>query len=198
MATITITNLTAADVAIADLYGTLPASGTLTTSRSQSDLANMTALQALIQAGTVSLAIAYTAAEKAAGLVGQGDGAVAASGLSDEQVIRVPFTALAAGTADDVTVFAVNTLPYKKMRIIEAVALISTAIGATTMQVRTAAAAGGTLCAELSSGATGRQLQNNTVTASQVITNGASVGLFIRRSDRGVAGEVFIRVRAEV
>ena len=198
MATITITNLTAADVAIADLYGTLPASGTLTTTRSVSDLPNMTALQALIQAGTVSLAIAYTAAEKAAGLVGQGDGAVAATGLSDEQVIRVPFTALAAGTADDVTVFALNSLPYKKMRIIEAVALISTAIGATTLQVRTASAAGGTLCAELGSGTTGRQLQNNTVTASQVITNGAGVGLFIRRSDRGVAGEVFIRVRAEV
>jgi hypothetical protein len=62
---------------------------------------------------------------------------------------------------------------------------------------RSAAAGGGTLAAEIDAAANGRRGQTATVTASQVFTPGALVGLFLRRSDSAIAGEVFIAVRRE-
>lgn len=102
----------------------------------------------------------------------------------------------AAGTADDVTIYAVNTLPYK-VRIIDAWAVVSTAAAATTLDVRSAAAGGGTLAAQVSAASTGiaRASLLNT-NASAVLTPGASVGLFVRR-DRSVVGEIFITARKE-
>jgi hypothetical protein len=197
MATLVVSNLTTSPVFVTDLYATVPASGSISTSRASSDLPRMASLQALIAAGTLAAAITYTAAEKASGLVDVGTPAPGASGIGDDDVIRIPFTALVAGTPDDVVLYALNALPYKKMRIVDAFAIVSTAIAATTLQVRTVSGGAGTLCAEMSSATAGRQGQTATVTASQVITNGASVGLFLRRSDRGVAGEIVITVRPE-
>jgi hypothetical protein len=199
MATLVVTNLTTSPVYVADLYATIAASGSLTTTRPASALSAMTSLQSLIAAGTVSASVTFTATEQSSGLVGQGIVAQAATGVATEELVRVPLASGgSSGTADDVTVYALNKLPAAKMRILEVYAVISTAVGASTMQVRTQAAGAGTLCAQVSSATAGHAVQDNTVTASQVITNGASVGLFIRRSDRSVVGEMFIRLRPEI
>jgi hypothetical protein len=198
MATLVVTNLTTSPVYVADLYVTIAASGSITTTRAASDLPRMAGLQSLIQVGTVSASVTFTATEQASGLVGQGIVAQAATGVSTEEVVRVPLTAGTPGTADDVTVYALGKLPAAKLRVMEAYALISTNIAASTLQIRSATGGLGTLCGEISSAALGHADLDTTVTASQVLTNGASVGLFIRRSDRGVAGEVFITLRPEI
>lgn len=198
MATLTVVNLTANPVYCSDLYTTLQPNGTVTTTRYASDLPRMASLQALIAAGTVSASVQYVATELASGLVGQGLPQGSATGIAPEEIIRVPFTAGAGGAPDDITVYAVNTLPAPKLRILDMYVEVATAVGASTVSARSAAAGGGTLCAQCASAATGRNGQNNVVTASQVLTNGASVGLFIRRSDSGIAGEAFITVRPEV
>jgi hypothetical protein len=197
MATLTVVNLTANPVYCSDLYATLQPNGTISTTRNASDLPRMQSLQALITAGTVSASVQYTANELGSGLVGQGLPQGSATGIAPEEIIRVPFTAGAGGSADDITVYAVGALPAAKLRILDMYVEVATAVSASTLSARSAAAGGGTLCAQCASAATGRNGQNTAVTASQVLTNGASVGLFIHRSDNGVAGEAFITVRPE-
>lgn len=110
-----------------------------------------------------------------------------ASNLATPFVIRVAFTALAAGTADDVTIYNA-TAPFA-FRIVDCFALISTAILATTVTLRSASGGGGSaLSSALSSAATGTARNNDT--ATRTVASGGS--LFLRRSDRGVAGEIVI------
>jgi hypothetical protein len=106
------------------------------------------------------------------------------------------YSVSATGAADDVTVFAAGSLPCK-MRILDAFAYVSQLFSTSTLQVRSAAAAGGTLCAEMASTVAGRNTQTATVTATQVLTPSATTGLFIRRSNNVVTGEVIIRARRE-
>ena len=197
MATLVVSNLTSADVFVTDLYASIPANGSVSTTRTASDLSRMASLQAFIAAGTLAASVTYSADEKGSGLVDVGGTASPATGLGDEDIIRFAFIAGVPGTPDDVVLYAVNTLPYGKMRVVDAYAIVSTAIGATTLQVRTVAGGAGALCAEMASAAAGRQGQTATVTATQVVINGPAVGLFLRRSDRGVAGEIFVKVRPE-
>lgn len=201
MASLVITNLTSSPVYLRDLYTTVAASGSVTTTRSASDLANMSGLQELVADGVVSVAYTRSADEVASGLDappvidGVDLAAVAAAAVvSSSAVLRFSFTAGVAGTADDVTVFAVNALPFK-FRVVDCWAFVATAVGASTWAVRTAAAGAGTLLATLDSGTTGRKQMTGTATA--LATPGASAGLFVRRSDRGTAGEVFVLVRKE-
>lgn len=202
MATLTITNVSTDLVAIGDIYRTLAVGESVTVTRTAAQIPNMVSLQKSATAGLVTVSVALSADEIGSGLatataaveskdVAPVAATDAAGGL---MVIRKAFTAGTPGTADDVTVFAVNTLPAK-MRVVDAHAFISTAIGATTVALHTAAAAGGTLLGTLSSAATGRFDMTGTATA--VATPGASAGLFLRRSDRGVAGEVIILCRPE-
>lgn len=200
MATLTITNSSAADVYCSDLYVTIPAGKSVSTTRSVSDLSKMAGLQSLIAAGTCAVSVAYSATEKASGLVDEGEAAASGTGvaMSGLNVIRVPMTAGAGGAADDVTVFALNSLPYNKMRVMDVWAIISVAVGASNCQVRSQAAGAGTLINQVAGTPTGRQAPTATSTASTLLTNGATTGLFIRRSDSGIAGEVFLSVRQEV
>ena len=201
MASILITNLTAEAVSIGDLYTSVPASGTLTVQRPATALAAMPSLQKAIADGKVAAAVTYDAWETASGLLtppaatDAADAAPVAAGdtAALEQTIRKAFTAGTPGTADDVIIYAVNTLPYK-MRIMDAVANISTAIARATADVRSQAAGAGTLVCSLDAATTGRK---EMATPSVVLTPGASVGLYIRRSDRGIAGEVVLTVRRE-
>lgn len=102
-------------------------------------------------------------------------------------VIRVPFTAAAAGTADDVTIYSAAA-PFA-FRIVDVHVHISTAISATTVQLRDTSGGGGAvLSSSLSSAATG--VVRNADTATRTVAAAGSV--FLRRSDRGVAGEVVI------
>lgn len=204
MASITITNLTSQPLPITELYATIAPNGTLTTNRYASDLPRMTSLQAAIAAGSAALTVAYSSNELASGLTQAPQSTtdksaqpVAADATATQEIeVRKTLTAGVAGTPDDVTVYALNALPYK-CRVIDAYAIISTAIGASTLQIRSQAAGAGTLCAEISSAALGKAEWDSTVTATQVLTPGSSVGLFIRRSDRGVAGEVVVVLRKE-
>lgn len=201
MATITVTNISSGEVYLSDLYTKLAASASVSTDRAVSDLSKMKGLQSLVAAGSCTVSIAYTADEKNSGMVDEGEGAVGATGttMSTCQIIRLPIAAGGGGSADDVTVYALGALPFKKMRIVDVVAYVSAgASGGRTMQVRSAAAGAGTLCGEVGAAANGRQAQTVTVTATQVLTNGGTVGLFVRRSDSAIAGEIEITVRQEV
>jgi hypothetical protein len=116
--------------------------------------------------------------------------------LSGDFEIRKSFTAGVAGTPDDVAIFAAGAVPGK-MRILAVEGVVATAIVATTLQVRTLAGGLGTLVGEIAGTPAGHQSSTSTVTATQVVTPGPTIGLFLRRSDRGVAGEVIIRGRYE-
>jgi hypothetical protein len=202
MATITVTNLTPDSVYIGDLYTNIPASGSVVLSRPAATLSSMSALMKAVAASQVTVAVVYDAHETASGLLVPPEAvdatdmaAVAAtSAAAGAQTIRKAFTAGAGGSPDDVVVYAVNTLPYK-MRIMDAYALVSTAVAASTLDVRSAAAGAGTVAASMSAAAAGRAA--STVTASVVLSPGAAVGLFVRRSDSGIAGEVVLSVRRE-
>jgi len=202
MATLTITNLTAEAVYLADLYTEVPANSSIDVQRSASDLPRMRALQSAMADGKVSLAVVYSAAELGSGLQAPPDAieaqdiapVAAADAFSAGSVIRAALVAGGGGSPDDVEVKAVGQLPFK-FRVIDAWAKIVTAVGASTLEVRTQAAGGGTLLASLDSAATGRADASDT--ASAVATPGATEGLFIRRSDDAVVGEVFILIRPE-
>jgi hypothetical protein len=194
--------------------------------RSLAELASMKGLASAVAAGSLSVSITPSAGELATDLtyvqpLGSEllPGSVTATAMATNSVGPGTFVPVAAagivspvvgiykamtsggasGTLDDVTIYAVNTLPYK-IRILGAVANISTAGPAlSTLQIRSAAAGGGTLAATIDSTGTGT-VQSSSLgsgNVSVVLTPGALVGLFIRR-DRSTVGEVFITARKEL
>lgn len=204
MADVTITNLTTSPLYIGDLYATIPASSSIVVSRYASDLPRMKALQDAITAGNAAVSVALTASETASGLA-QASGTIQAQDVAPvaatdaaaaEFTLTKAFTALGAGVPDDVVIYAVNTLPFK-VRVLSAQARVSTAIALSTINVYDQAAGAGQLCAALSSATTGIVPMTGP-NASVVVTPGALIGLFVHRSDRGVAGEVVITCRREV
>jgi hypothetical protein len=199
MATLTVTNLSSAPVFIGDLYTTVPVGGSITTTRNATDLPAMHGLQAAIVAGSVAASIQYSTTESGSGFVGQGEPAGPATGLSTEIVVRTPLTSGgSSGTADDVVVYALNALPAPKLRIIDAYAILSTVVASSHIQLYTQAAAAGTLVTSISSATAGRAGTEVTDTATVVITNGSTVGLFAHRTDRSVVGELFVVLRPEI
>jgi hypothetical protein len=201
---VTVTNIASVPVAIGDLYTTIPVGGSVVAKRSAAELSSMVSLQKAVEGGLVTVAAVEESFESASGLavapgtVDAGDAAAVAAGAAASPTleIRKAFTALGAGVPDDVVIYAANALPYK-IRVLSAEARVSTAIGASTINVYDQAAGAGQLCAALSSGATGIVPMTGP-NASVVVAPGALIGLFIRRSDRGVAGEVVITARREV
>jgi hypothetical protein len=200
---VTVTNISAAPVPLGDIYTTIPVGGSVTFKRSASQISAMVSLQKAVTAQQVTVLAVEEAFETASGLA-TAPGTIAASDMAPVAAadaaaapieFRKSFAALGAGVADDVVVFAANTLPYK-IRVTNASARIVTAIGASTINVYDQAAGAGQLCASLSSAATGIVAMTGP-NASVVVAPGALIGLFIRRSDRGVAGEVVITARRE-
>lgn len=113
MATLTITNTSAADVYCSDLYVTIAAGASVETTRSASDLSRMSGLQSLIAAGTCTVSVAYTDAERNSGL-SQG-GAGESAGVEPTHVVDLATAAgLAANTYDatakTITLDATGTL----------------------------------------------------------------------------------------
>lgn len=115
--------------------------------------------------------------------------AVAAGAPNAEFVIPVTLTAGAAGTPDDVTVYAGNA-PYK-FEIVRTDVRITTAIAGSSVAGRASTGGVGTQLTDgFSSAATGPAAVVSALGAvSTVNINGS---LYIRRSDRGVAGKVYI------
>jgi len=73
MATLTITNTTGAAVLVQELYASVPANGTLATTRSPSDVEGMTSFLAQVAAGTLTYAFTNTIGDLEAGAGGLGD-----------------------------------------------------------------------------------------------------------------------------
>jgi hypothetical protein len=102
--------------------------------------------------------------------------------------VRVPFTALVTGTADDVTIFASNA-PCK-FRLLDCFMNVTTLTAGATGTLFTAAAGGGTQCSSALSAAALGKIRDNITTGSQTIAAGGS--LYLRRSDRAFAGEIVL------
>lgn len=99
------------------------------------------------------------------------------------------------GTPDDVVIIAAGAYPYK-IRVFECDYVVATAIPASSVQVRDAVGgAGNTLSGVLSTAATG--ISWDTRDFDTKVVNLATTPLILRRSDRGVAGEVFMHVALE-
>jgi len=204
MATITITNLTGAVVHVGDLYADIPANGALVlNNRSALELDGMQSLKDLILATSVSVSIAYSAADVAAGFMTPAQSVqavdiipvVADGSMNPVAILRKAMVA-GGGGADDVTIYAAGQLPFK-MRVCDVFAFVKTAAGGSTVAVRTRAAGAGTLLSTVDSAATGRVAGAAPSDATVVATPGALEGLFLRRSDNTVVGEVFVLLRPE-
>ncbi len=124
------------------------------------------------------------------------DAAVAPANLAAEDlgaapvfVMRVTFEALAAGTADDVTGPAAPV----DCVILDRWADFTTAIGASTVRVRTEAGGGGNaLSGAISSAAASEGVRANAASVSAQATLSADDVWYVRRTDRGVAGTVYL------
>lgn len=204
MATITITNLTSEVQHIGDLYADLSASpGTIVlNNRAANELDGMRSLKALILAGSVSVSVAYSAADVASGFTTPIQSVepkdilpVAADGMTAGIVLRKAMVAAGPGAPDDVEIFAVGALPFK-LRVVDFWAQVVTNI-AGSLQLRDEAAGAGTLAGTVDSTTAGRIQGTAPSNATVVLTPGATKGLFIRRSDNGVDGEVFVLLRPE-
>jgi hypothetical protein len=204
MAQLTITNVSADAYYLNDIYVAIPAGESVVIQRAISEISAMAGLQAAVAAGTLTFAVAYDVAELDSGLAqsaGQSiPAAVEAADLVSSAILirKAMVSGGATGTADDVTIYAVNNLPYP-IRILDARAVISTAVGGSSLTVRSAAAGGGTQVAVVSSAAAGiaRATALGVSNTSVLLTPGSSVGLFVRRSDRSVVGEIVISARRE-
>jgi hypothetical protein len=204
MAQITITNVSSDAFYLNDIYATIPAGESVETQRAISEISAMAGLQAAVTAGVLTLSIEYSASELASGLaLAAGPSIPAAVEAAD--LVAAPISIRkamvsggASGTADDVTIYAVNNLPYA-IRILDAHAVISTAVIGSSLTVRSAAAGAGTQAAVVSSASAGvaRASALGASNTSVLLTPGSSVGLFVRRSDRSVVGEVVITARRE-
>lgn len=202
MASVVITNLRTYAVPLGDLGSkSLAASEVVTIDRPTNALPAMKSLIAALAAGDISVTVTPTAAEIASGFLSPPQSVQAqdtAPVAAADVVAGVPFTirkafvAAAAGTADDVEIIAANALP-RKFRVLSAVAYFPTAIGSSTAQLRSRAAGAGTLLGAFDSSVAVSQSS----TPPATITPGALEGLFLRRSDRGVAGEVVVTCQAE-
>jgi len=201
---IVVTNISTAPVYIRDFYTEIPVGGSVTTERSGSDLSDMEGLIAALDAGTVTVSITPTAAEIASGFLTPPQAVQAvdmapvaaadvAAGLI---VLRVPLVAAVAGAPDDVSVYPANSLPFK-FRVIDAWALISTGVALSNLNVYTRAAGAGTLLAGPLDATAAHIARISGPTTSALAIPGATEGLFVRRDDRSIAGEIFLLVRRE-
>lgn len=151
--------------------------------------------QALVDSGDYALSItpgnddtSANVKPSDASLVTAGIGS--ATSMAVPFVIRKSFSGLVTGTADDVTIFASNA--PQAFRIIDAFVVLSAAVGASTLQVRSDTAGGGSLLVGAMASATAgmNRAAGTTPTASATVAVDGSV--YLRRSDRAVAGELFL------
>jgi len=171
-------------------------------------MSDLVDLMAKAAAGSLVVTVTPTAAEIASGFLAppqsmQADdmAPVAAIEIVSGLILgRFAFTALAAGTPDNLSIAAVGATPAAlkdKFRIINAWADIVTGIALSTLTLKPIV--GGTQLAVVSSAAPGPQVlvALGAANASVVQTVSPTTGLILNRSDRGVAGEIFFFARRE-
>ena len=117
-----------------------------------------------------------------------------ATGIGVPFVIYKNVTAGAGGSADDVMIYTADA-PFK-FRVLDAWAIVTTVAG-TTLDVRSATAAGGTkMTGTIATGTAGTfRAAGTTPTSSSTIA--ADGSLVLRRGDSGFAGHVFIMCMRE-
>jgi hypothetical protein len=203
MATLTITNISLDKLYLSDLYTSIQPGKSVQVERSASDLPRMKALQGAIADGFATLSVQYSSDEVASGAlappstVEAGDLAPVADTFPVGGVVSV-FKAVpagAGGSPDDVEVWPAGGLPFK-FRVLDFVAYVTTAVGGSSLQLRDQSGGGGALLASSSSASTGRQA--NTAGTTTVATPDPTKGLFVRRSDSGVAVQVVAILRPEL
>lgn len=182
---VTFTNLSGTDsFYLSQLYRQLAPGESVTTRRTMAQIDADPGLKALIVAG--SIGISFT--EEPGDDITQGGGLE--SGIAEALTIHKEFTAGVAGTPDDVVIYNANA-PYA-FDIVDCEATITTLQAGSTVQLRSATGGGGSgLSDALSSASTGVR-HNATSTTKFSVAKGGT--LVVRRSDRGVAGEVNISI----
>lgn len=208
MADFTFINLTADPQYIGD-FGTpvliVPASGQYTiTDRESTELPAARDLQGLIADGSLDFVMTPTQDEIDSGLLSppvsiSGDDMQPVDATSVTAAIGTfhkEFAAGGGGAPDDVVLFAANAIPFK-CRLLDVVFHVTTFIGASSITLYDEAAAAGSSIAAADSSAVGRKV-DTTRTATFVLDQStAAKGLFLYRSDSGVAGSVTITYRRE-
>jgi hypothetical protein len=181
---VTLTNLSGTDsFYISQLYRQLAPGESVTTRRTMAQIDADQPLKTLISNGSIGIVYTEETGDDIAGGGLEG-------GVAEQLTIRKAFTAGVAGTPDDVVIYTANA-PYA-FDIVDVTALVSTAIAATTLTLRDTAGGGGAALSDaLSSAATGVKRQQLATGAVAVAKGGTVV---IRRSDRGVAGEVLVSI----
>lgn len=203
MATFVITNVTSpgAEVHLGSFYKTLAAGEVITLeNRDVNEPAGWPDVQEALADGNITVVMTPTADELASGMMAPQQSVeavdlapVAAADIAAaEQCFYKPFVATGAA-ADDVTIYAVNTLPYK-FRILEAIVVIATAAG-TAIDLRDEAGGAGTDLGGFDPSGTGKK-DSDEYTAP-VVTPAATKGLFLRRDNGNSVGYALIRVRRE-
>ncbi len=200
---VVITNISASPVPLSDLYTTIAVGGSVTTTRSASQISAMVSVQKAVEAGTITVAATENSYETASGLasapgiIGPIDMAPvpatdAASGII---TLRKTFTTVAS---TDIAIFAANALPYK-MRILDAYVYVATVQAGSTLQIFSQAAGAGTAVTTATSTAVAGKIDMPlTANATSVLTPGTLIGLFLRPSAHtGAIGELVVNLRRE-
>lgn len=122
------------------------------------------------------------------GVVGSSNLAAEANSVAVPFVIRIPLTAGTPGTADDVAGAAAPVA----CRVLDRWADITTAVVSSTLRVRDAAGGvGDTLSGQIESGTQGEGRRAASLFAGQTTLAAGEIP-YVRRSDRGVAGTVYL------
>lgn len=112
-------------------------------------------------------------------------------GQASPFVISLAFAAGGGGAADDVAVLAANLLPFQ-VRVIDAWLNTIVAVGGATGTLRTASGGGGTALSGAMSAAGANATSRSSLGATQTVA--ANGTIFLRRSDSGFSGEVYLLV----
>ena len=180
---VTITNLSSSNpVYITQCYKSLAPSESIQVRRTMAQIDADASLKALIVAGSVGIAYTEEAGDDIAG------GGGLESGMAQTITLRKAIPAGAGGSADDVTVFAANA-PYA-FDILDVAMMVSTAVGASTCQLRDTAGGGGAALSDALATATTGTKRNAAATGAVAVAKGGSV--YLRRSDSGVALDLLI------
>jgi hypothetical protein len=114
--------------------------------------------------------------------------AVTAQGFGFVNVVRTVFTAGAAGSADDVAIL--TGLPWSGAVVLDTILYVSTAVSGSTCTFRSAVGGLGIAYSDaLNTAATGVKRSTALTSTPTVAGNG---NIFLRRSDRGVAGTAVV------
>lgn len=195
MALLTVTNLSSsAPLLIQDIYTSIPASSSITVDRSLVDLPKMKSLQNALNTGVATLSVALSADELGSGLGGDAAPVAAASVQGTAVCFRVP---MAAAGPTDIAVYAASDMP-SNFRILDATLFVTTAVAASTVEVRSALAGGGVLYTTFSAAATGRIEMDATLTACPVALRASAKGLIVHKSNAGIAAELILVCRPEL